>query len=494
MSTDDKTPALKSATDALKPHEPKLLDAFAKVFRRKRPPQSMRALAPLAMVFLLEAFGLSFLLDRETVRAAIRAARGPGKDEDDLLVDSDEMIAIRWAAARQDALDRAYMTFAREQHKNDSTSHSFAEWIKRGYGPDRVAFERRWGERNPIDPATAPKCFDPSAQLSILDAVGQGDGYLGAFVSDVSLRSEAPPVVECMGQTLDLGACESLDAAVWRAVSKGWIAYLDHRGAVVGLRLIPRTDGVQTRLRAPLANIVAMYAQDKRDEQIAQLEADKMNLADSNRSMAENIVRLTNELEVIEYQWRYATGAPSPEMAHELMARRIEQIANLLVERDAPRSSMSEMHAEIEDERSADTSKLESVEVPQSVGRMIWPDPDNAPDVIKCSNAIVAHRRGEFAELVFPSTQKIFEQVRAWLMFYQMNICARTPDETGYSTNAIGTNGEIPPKWSTMKQAQRNSYPGFVLFAPDDSAKVVFCAREPSIGKVGKRKAKESKS
>lgn len=508
------TPILKQASDAIKPHEPKALEAFAKVFKRKRPPQSMRALAPLAMVLFLEAFGLAFLLDRATVRAAVLAARGPGKGEDDdLLDDSDDMAAIRWAAARQDALDRAYRAFARELFEDAPMGcATLAKYIKSGYGPNRVEFERVWGERNPIDPATAPRCFDPRAKLSILDAVStERDGLLGVFVSDISLRGEIPPIVECMGQTLDLGACETLDAAAWRAVSNGWIAYIDHRGAVMGLRLIPRTDGIATRLRAPLVNIVSMYQEDKRDEWIRQLESDKENLAESNRVYCEQNLRLSNELQAIRREWQDATGASDPEMARELTAQRIEQIRNceaiikeaedILNDSELPPGLLVdriEIAVKAYKPKRADGLGAfvgrELAGGEEGVGRMVWPDPDNSPDVIKCANAIVAHRRGEFVELTFPSTPQIFEQVRAWLMFYQMNICARTPDATGYCTNAIGLNGEIPPKWADMKQAKRNSYPGFVLFAPDNSAKVVFCAKEPSIGKVGKRKAREPKS
>jgi hypothetical protein len=487
MSDTNKTPALKIAQDKLRSYEYKLLEVFARVFNRKRPPSSLRSLQAFAMVLMLEAFGLAFLLDRETVRAAILAARGPGKgDDDDLLDDSDEMVAIRWASARQEALDRAYMAVAKEQHKNDSTSHSFAEWIKRGYGPDRATFERQWGERNPIDPATAPKCFDPSAQLSILDAVGQGDGYLGVFVSTSFLTSSAPKQISCMGQTLDLEACETLDAAAWRAVSKDWIAYLDHRGAVVGLRLIPRTDGIQTRLRAPLVNIVSMFKEDKRDERIAQLEAQvfewrKETECTSPIDAGELMRRHTANDRV----WQDATGASDPEMARELTVQRINQIETLSNNISAPRYATKDAST-VDVVPAYDTDRM----VVEGVGRMVWPDHTNAPCAMKCANAIVSHRRGEFVELNFPATPKIFDNVRAWLGFHQFGVRAPTLDATGYCTCAIGPGGEIPPAWNTMKQGKRDSYPGFVLFAPDGSAKVVFCAKEPSIGKVGKRRAK----
>jgi hypothetical protein len=395
-------PILKRASDALKPHEPKALDAFNKIFPRKRPPQSTRALMPFAMVLLLEALGLASLLDRATVLLALSAACGPGKKDED------------------------------EQ------------------------------------------------QLSILDATKK-DSLLGVFVSDISLRSEAPPVVECMGQTLDLGACETLDAATWRAVSKGWIAYLDHRGTVIGLRLIPRTDGIQTRLRAPLVNIVSMFQEDKRDEQIAQLV--------SRIQEREEMCRELNQ------QWQDATGASDPEMARELTAQRIEQIKSLTAERDtaidATKDEVRKLRAGIEEriERSEETELLEKV---QGVGRMIWPDPDNAPTPIACANTIVAHRRGEFAELEFPSTPQIFENIRAWLGFHQFGLRAPTPDTTGYCTCAIGPGGEIPPAWNTMKQGKRDSYPGFALFGPGNTGKVVFCANEPTIKKTTKRSTKKA--
>lgn len=498
MSTNDKTPILKQASDALKPFEPDLLKRFAKVFHRKKPPQTMRSLAPLAMVFLLEAFGLAFLLDRATVRLAITACRGPGKDseDDDLLDDSDEMIAIRWAAARHDAMNRAYESMARDMYKNNPMGYTrFADWLK-ARGPDRTAFDQQWGERNPIDPAMAPRCFDPSTQLSILDAVGDGDGYLGTFVSNLFLLSDAPKQIECMGQTLDLGACETLDAAAWRAVSKGWIAYLDHRGAVVGLRLIPRTDGVQTRLRAPLANIVSMYVPDKRDEQIAQLEADKEHLAYSNRVYCEQNANLSNEIAALRREWQDATGASDPETARELTAQRVEQIKSF------DDRAVTTIHADGHTTIAVDDSNIDAgaseVEVGDSaspgIWRMVWPDKDAIPDPIACANTIATHRRGEFADLEFPASPKIFENVRAWLMYHQFGICSPSFDSSKYGHCAIGANGEIPPSWSSMKEVKRNAYPGFVLFAPDGSARVVFRAKEPSIGKVGKRKAREPKS
>jgi hypothetical protein len=474
-------PILKQAQDKLRPFEHRLLDTFSKVFQRKRPPTSLRSLQPLAMIFLLEAFGLAFLLDRETVRLAVLAARGPGKgDDDDLLDDSDEMTPIRWAAARQEAVDRAYLAMAKEYHRSSSSGLSFAQWLKIGDGPDRTEFEKQWGERNPIDPATAPKCFDPSAQLSILDAVGYGDGYLGAFVSTHFLTSSAPKQITCMGQTIDLEGCETLEMAAWRAVSKGWIAYLDHRGVVIGLRLIPRTDGVQTRLRAPLVNIVSMFQEDKRDEQIAQLETNIQWHKDAQKEL--------------DQRWQDATGASDPEMAHELTAQRIEQIESLTAERDAAKHNNSLVHAEIEQEIDARDSKNETDSQPteQGVGRMIWPDLSNAPTPIACANAIVAHRRGEFVELEFPPTPQIFENIRAWLGFHQFGLRAPAPDATGYCTCAIGPGGEIPPEWSTMKQGKRDSYPGFALFGPGNTGKVVFCANEPTIKKTTKRSTKKA--
>lgn len=499
----------------------------------------MRSLAPLAMVFLLEAFGLAFLLDRATVRLALAACRGPGKDseEDDLLDNSDDMAAIRWAAARHDAMNRAYESTAREMFKNNPMGHArVSDWIVK-YGPDRTTFDKQWGERNPIDPAMAPKCFDPSAQLSILDAVGDGDGYLGTFVSNLFLLSSASKQIECMGQTLDLGACETLDAAAWRAVSKGWIAYLDHRGAVVGLRLIPRTDGIQTRLRAPLANIVAMYADDPRDEQIAQLQKDNENLAESNREYSLSIVDVSNKLAAAErsIEWcRQEMIAATIELG--FAGSTIEEAARASAkERDELRAAVGGPRTNIENDRvvatthadghttivvddsdiSASASKVEIGTVPNcgiseeygpnpfndppvsespGIWRMVWPDKNAAPAPLACANTIVAHRRGEFAELEFPASAKIFDQVRAWLGYYQFGICTPSFDSSKYGHCAIGANGEIPPSWGTIKESKRNAYPGFVLFAPDGSARVVFRAREATFGKVGKRKAKEAKS
>lgn len=507
------TPTQKQASDALKKHEHKLLDVFAQIFKRKKPPQSMRALAPFAMVLMLEAFGLAYLLDRSTLRLVLDAAKGVGKsaaDDDDLLDDSDDMVAIRWAAERHRQIDVAYRATARELYNIGSTGLTFGEWLKKGHGPDRTDFDRRWGERNPIDPSTAPKCFDPSAQLSILDAVGQGDGYLGAFVSNIMLRSDATKSITLFGQTLDLAGVETLDEAASRAVMSGWIAYLDHRGAVVGLRLIPRTDGIQTRLRAPLANIVAMYADDPRDEQIKQLQADNGKLSESNRVYCENNLRLSNKVVQLEtniqwhedarkeldQQWQDATGTNDPEMARELTAQRVEQIKSF--DDRAVVTTHADGHTTIvvddsDIDASAPKVDVNGVESP-GIWRMVWPDKEAAPAALACANTIVAHRRGEFAELEFPTSATIFEQVRAWLGYYQFGICAPSFDSSKYGHCAIGANGEIPPSWSTMKEAKRNAYPGFVLFAPDGSARVVFRAKETSFGKVGKRKMREAKS
>ncbi len=492
------TPTQKQASDALKKHEHKLLDVFAQIFKRKKPPQSMRALAPFAMVLLLEAFGLAYLLDRSTLRLALDAAKGVGKsaaDDDNLLDDGDEMIAIRWAAERQRQIDVAYRAMARDLYNITSTSLTFGNWLRAGHGPSRVDFERQWGERNPIDLSTAPKCFDPSTQPSILDAVGQGDGYLGAFISNITLRSDATKSITLFGQTLDLAGVETLDEAASRAVMAGWIAYLDHRGAVVGLRLIPRTDGIQTRLRAPLANIVAMYQEDKRDEQIAQLEEDKKNLAESNRIYCEQNLRLSNDIQSPRRAWQDATGASDPETARELTTQRIEQIKSF-DDRAVVTTHADGCTTIVVDDSDIDASdsKVEIIGVESpGIWRMVWPDKDAAPSPIACANTIVTHRRGEFAELEFPSTQKIFDQVRAWLMFNKFGICAPSFDSSKYGHCAIGANGEIPPSWARMKEAKRNAYPGFVLFAPDGSARVVFRAKEATIGKVGKRKAKEAK-
>ena len=486
-------PILKQASDALKPHEPKLLDVFSKVFKRKRPPQTMRSLAPLAMVFLLEAFGLAFLLDRATVRLALAACRGPGKDseEDDLLDDSDDMAAIRWAAQRQESLDRAYRALAREHHGPHSMGckecPTLSKYIKNGHAPDRVAFERQWGERDPIDPSTAPKCFDPFAQLSILDAVGRGDGYLGAFVSNIMLRSNATKSITLFGQTLDLADVETLDEVASRAVMAGWIAYLDHRGAVVGLRLIPRTDGIQTRLRAPLANIVSMMNEPLSDRD-AEIEIEtlktKLSIAEDNhRNVCDQrntiLERLTAECDARDAlltrdkQWQDATGASDPEMARELTAQRVEQIKSF--DDRAVVTTHADGHTTIVvDESDVDTSaskvEISGVESP-GIWRMVWPDKDAAPAPSACANTIVAHRRGEFAELEFPASATIFVQVRAWLGYYQFGICAPSFDSSKYGHCAIGANGEIPPSWPSMKEAKRNAYPGFVLFAPDGSAR-----------------------
>lgn len=479
-------PILKKAQDKLRPFEHQLLDAFSKVFQRKRPPTSLRSLQPLAMVFLLEAFGLAFLLDRATVRLAILAARGPGKGDDDMLDDGDQLVAVRWASARQEAVDRAYMAVAKERYKETKYSNhdcpNVAAWLRAGYGPDRAQFEKQWGERNPIDPAMAPKSFDPSAQLSTLDAVGQGDGYLGAFVFASFLAASTRKQITCMGQTLDLDGCETIDAAAAKAVLAGWIAYLDHRGAVAGLRLIPRTDGIQTRLRAPLANVVSMYQEDKRDEQISDLES---RIAEITEQATIN----NNALRERDHQWQDATGANDPEMARAMMAQQIEQIAGLTAER-AIDEREPDTAIEPENALVLDNSKI--FDETNGVGRMVWPDPDNAPTPIACASAIVAHRRGEFVELEFPATPKIFDNVRAFLEYHDLTIREPTPDATGYCTCAIGTAGELPPAWSGMKQRERDSYPGFALFGPDGSAKVVFRAREQTVKTPRKPRSKKA--
>ena len=265
--TPRKPSTLAVATDLLAPLVPRLLVAFA-ALRPGRPPQSLRALQPLALVLMLEAFGLASLLTDEQRAAAWQAARGPGRgkaDDDayDPTDDSDETKALRWVAARAAAEDKAYRdharaTFADKQKRGIHLTWTIAEFINSNYAPDRAEFSRQWGERNPIDPATAPACFDPRAQLSILDAVSpERDGALGLFVAESRLRAEAPPVLTYMGHTLDLTGCTSLADAAWRAITERWIAYLDHRGSTVGLRLLPPTDGIRVRLRAPLVNVLA---------------------------------------------------------------------------------------------------------------------------------------------------------------------------------------------------------------------------------------------
>lgn len=262
-----KPSALAVATDLLAPLVPRLLVAFA-ALRPGRPPQSLRALQPLALVLMLEAFGLAFLLTDEQRAAAWQAARGPGRskaDDDayDPTDDSDETKALRWIAARAAAEDKAYRDHVRavfvDKQKNGlHLLLSFVEFMQSNYAPSRAEFSRQWGERNPIDPATVPACFDPRAQLSILDAVSpERDGALGLFMAESRLRAEAPPVLMYMGHTLDLTGCTSLADVAWRAVAERWIVYLDHRGSTVGLRLLPPTDGIRVRLRAPLVNVLA---------------------------------------------------------------------------------------------------------------------------------------------------------------------------------------------------------------------------------------------
>jgi len=303
-----------------------------------------------------------------------------------------------------------------------------------------------------------------------------------------------------MGQTLSLDGCESIDAVAAKAVLSGWIAYLDHRGVVTGVRLIPRTDGMQIRLRAPLANIVSITNEplSDRDAEIETLKT-KLSIVESNhRDVCDQrntiLERLTAECDARDAlltrdkQWQDATGASDPEMARELTAQRVEQIKSF--DDRAVVTTHADGHTTIVvDESDVDTSaskvELSGVESP-GIWRMVWPDKDAAPAPSACANTIVAHRRGEFAELEFPATPKIFEQVRAWLMFHQFGVCSPVPDATGYATCAIGPGGEIPPSWGAMKQAKRNAYPGFVLFAPDGSARVVFSAKEPS-AKPGKR-------
>jgi hypothetical protein len=237
-----------------------------------------------------------------------------------------------------------------------------------------------------------------------------------------------------------------------------------------------------------------MFHDDKQDKQI---EALRFARDEAERKAIE-----------IDRQWQDATGASDPEMAREMTAQRIEQIAGLIKECDLLRSGMSPIHKEIEhgivtthedgsttivvDESPKSDDVPSKLEIVEGVGRMIWPDPDNAPTPLACANAIVAHRRGEFVELEFPATPKIFENVRAWLMFHSFGLRAPTPDATGYCTCAIGEGGEIPPDWNTMKQAKRDSYPGFALFGPGNTGKVVFCAKEPNVKKTTKRSTKKA--
>lgn len=269
--------ALDKANDLLAPLIPRLLAAFASYRGIKRAPQSMRSLQPLALVFLLEAFGLAFLLTEEQRTAAWAAARGPGrKSQDDYDPtedhDTEEAKALRWVAARAAAVDSAYRA-ACKATIDDAYRGYVKSWAPRKGSikllsrdeyapnvilPNRGTFEAQWGERNPIDPATCPAAFDPRAQLSILDAVSpERDGVLGLFMAESRLRAEAPPVLVYAGHELDLTGCSSLADAAWRAISERWIVYLDHRGATVGLRLLPPTEGIRVRLRAPLVNVIA---------------------------------------------------------------------------------------------------------------------------------------------------------------------------------------------------------------------------------------------
>jgi hypothetical protein len=266
-----RTSALDTANRLLAGHAPRLLSAFAALYP-KRPPQSMRALQPLAFVILLEAFGLAVLLTDEQRAAAWAAARGPGAprsgDDYDPTDDSDDAKALRWVAARHAACDEAYRAHARADYdtriKRKTVPHyihDFRDYMKSAMAPSRVDFETQWGERNPIDPATVPACFDPRAQLSILDAISPDrDGALGLFMTESRLHAEAPPVLEYMGHRLDLTSCSTLTEAAWRAITERWIVYLDFRGATSGLRLLPPTDGIRIRLRAPLVNLLAADA------------------------------------------------------------------------------------------------------------------------------------------------------------------------------------------------------------------------------------------
>lgn len=428
------TPSHKLVADKLKAHEPDLLKAFAQVFKPKRPPQSMRALIPLALVLLLEAFGLDRLLDRSVIESAIRAARGPGKGGD-----------------------------------------------------------------------------DEDGQFSILDATLK-DCFLGVFVSDISLRSESPQtIVECLGQKLDLAACETPSDVAWWAATNDWIVYREQRGAVPGLRLIPRTESTMVRLRAPLATlaqIVESVDDNKRLDRIAQLEAHALILAQEKEalktqlSVVENnhrdvcdqrntvLERLTAECDARDAllardkEWQQLTGYESPNdlRAEKNNARVVEDPKNLgaFVGRELAGGEYDQVI-------------VDGATYPPAPKdwKLVWPDEANKPDDSACVDTISAHRRGDFTELAFPASDRIFENVRAWLMFHSFGICSPAFDAHGWATCAIGTGGKIPPSWDKMKQAKRDAYPGFVLFAPDGSAKLVFCARNASTVKIPKgRKAK----
>jgi hypothetical protein len=266
------------ANALLQPFAAPALAAFAKV-RPGKQPLTLRALGPLAMLLLLEALGLASLLTPEVRRAAWAAARPPGRSKAepdyDPTNDSDEQRRAAWAAARADALEKAYQSARRTELEKAYDAYC-ADWRarKRPDGttapsitksefdktlfkaPDRVEYERQWGERNPIDESSAPHTFDVRAQVCLLDAMtSEHDLTLGAFVSEQRIRSGTDTVVSYDGHTFDFAPWRGLAEVAIAALRMGWIAYYDVRGAVVGVRLLPPSDGVRLRLRSPLANV-----------------------------------------------------------------------------------------------------------------------------------------------------------------------------------------------------------------------------------------------
>jgi hypothetical protein len=434
------------ATKALEPLIPRLLAAFASV-RGTKPPQSARALQPLAFVFLLEAFGLAFLLTDETRRLAWQAARPPGRgssEEYDPTDDADETKALQWAAARVAAIDSAYREHARALYNksNIRARWSFADYLRSNYAPDRAEFERQWGERNPIDPATATAtaCFDPRAQLSLFDAVSPDrDGAAGVFVAEIALRAAAKPVVSLAGHTLDASDCSTLHDLAWRAISSGWVAYLDHRSAVVGLRLLPPTDAVRTRLRAPLINLLALdVAPPSAFEAMAEVSA---RATEAAKALGDMLDEPSNEVPQPE-------PSLEPSSALQLHAADVEPARDPLAFRTAS-------HAELR--------------------TLVWPDESRAPDAAVLDDARAKIKAGEAVSITFDGP-KGWENARAWLTKLGHGTTAPEPVNHLVARCAIAAGGEAPPIWSRLTDEQRDAYPGRADVRPHETV-VSFKAR-----------------
>lgn len=406
------------ATKALEPLIPRLLAAFASV-RGTKPPQSARALQPLAFVFLLEAFGLAFLLTDETRRLAWQAARPPGRGsskEYDPADDADETKALRWVAARAAALDTEYCAYARDNNCPIS----------------RAEFERQWGERNPIDPATAPACFDPRAQLSLFDAVSPDrDGAAGVFVAELSLRADIKPVVLLAGHTLDISDCSTLHDLAWRAISSGWVAYLDHRGAVIGLRLLPPIDSVRTRLRAPLVNLLA-------------LDVVPPPVPPAFETMAEVSARATEAAKALgDMLDEPSNEVPQPEPSLEPSSALQLHVADVEPARD-PLAFRTAAHAELR--------------------TLVWPDESRAPEAAVLDDARAKIKAGEAVSVAFDGSHG-WDNAQAWLKKLGYGIGEIETVDGTMTHCALAHNGKHAPLWSKMTDAERSSCPGYVFIS-----------------------------